>query len=130
MESNRMSKHEVQNLKFETSTNSRNSNDINGRAPPVSSIRIWCFEFVSCFAVLSPPLFAQALPALDGRDGRNLLLENFRPRPMLKVQEHPLARAKFPVVDVHTHFRHKFHGSDQELANWVKLMDRNHIAVC
>src|SRR5437773_2837845 len=104
MESNRMSKHEVQNLKFETSTNSRNSNDRNGRAPPVSSIRIWCFEFVSCFvlrvscfAVLSPPLFAQAPPALDGRDGRNLLLENFRPWAMLKVEERALPRAKFPV---------------------------------
>ena len=28
---------------------------------------------------------------LDGRDGRNLLLENFRPQPALKVPEHRLA---------------------------------------
>ena len=44
-------------------------------------------------------------------DGRQLLLENFRPRPMLKVEQHELTRAKFPVVDVHTHFRDKFRGS-------------------
>jgi predicted TIM-barrel fold metal-dependent hydrolase len=67
---------------------------------------------------------------LDGRDGRNLLLENFRPKSMLKVAEHQLSRARFPVVDVHTHFRHKFHGSAEELENWVRLMDRNNIAVC
>ena len=67
---------------------------------------------------------------LDGRDGRNLLLENFRPRSMLRIPEQHVARAKFPVVDVHTHFRHKFRGSQEELDAWVKLMDRNNIAVC
>src|SRR5262249_11323052 len=80
--------------------------------------------FLSCLWVPSS-LFAQLPPALDGRDGRNLLLENFRPKPMLKVPEHILSRARFPVVDVHTHFRHKFHGSAEELDNWVRLMDRN-----
>ncbi|HMC12487.1 MAG TPA: amidohydrolase, partial [Pirellulaceae bacterium] len=73
---------------------------------------------------------AQLPSPLDGREGRNLLLENFRPKPMLKVEEHQLARTKFPVVDVHTHFRHKFHGSAEELDAWVSLMDRNNIAVC
>jgi predicted TIM-barrel fold metal-dependent hydrolase len=69
-------------------------------------------------------------PALDGREGRNLLLENFRPRSLLKVAEHQLTHAKFPVVDVHTHFRHKFHGAVEALDDWVRLMDRNRIAVC
>jgi predicted TIM-barrel fold metal-dependent hydrolase len=75
-------------------------------------------------------LHAQEVPALDGRQGRQLLLENFRPRPMLKVPQHLLAQAKFRVVDVHTHFRQKFHGSTEALGDWVRLMDRNHIAVC
>ena len=78
----------------------------------------------------SPFVMAQLPSPLDGREGRNLLLENFRPKPMLKVEEHQLARTKFPVVDVHTHFRHKFHGSAEELDAWVSLMDRNNIAVC
>jgi predicted TIM-barrel fold metal-dependent hydrolase len=69
-------------------------------------------------------------PALDGREGRELLLESFRPRPILKVTEHILMRAKFPVIDVHTHFRQKFHGSAEALDEWVRLMDRNRIAVC
>ena len=49
---------------------------------------------------------------------------------MLKVEHHELSHAKFPVVDVHAHFRHKFHGSTDELEAWVKIMDRNNIAVC
>jgi predicted TIM-barrel fold metal-dependent hydrolase len=67
---------------------------------------------------------------LDGREGRNLLLENFRPQTMLRVEQHERTRAKFPVVDVHTHFRHKFRGGADELAAWVNLMNRNNIAVC
>ncbi|MDX1945929.1 MAG: amidohydrolase family protein [Pirellulaceae bacterium] len=84
-------------------------------------------------AVGLPPVLAQQpdtnLP-LDGRDGRKLLLENFRPQPMLRVPRHELARAKFPVVDVHTHFRVKFRGGGEQLEEWVRLMDRNQVAVC
>ncbi len=32
-----------------------------------------------------------------------LALEDFQPRSMLVVPEHPVARAKYPVIDVHTH---------------------------
>jgi hypothetical protein len=49
---------------------------------------------------------------------------------MLQVEPHDRTRAKFPVVDIHTHFRHRFRGSAEELAAWVQLMDRNNIAVC
>ena len=71
-----------------------------------------------------------ARAVLDGREGRQLLLENFRPRPALRVPQHDIRRAKFPVIDVHTHFRHKFRGSAAELDEWVRLMDRNNIAIC
>jgi hypothetical protein len=77
-----------------------------------------------------PAILLAQTPPLDGREGRQLLLENFRPRPLLKVEEHPLLRARFPVVDVHTHFHEKFHGSAEQIDEWVKLMDRNNVAVC
>lgn len=32
-----------------------------------------------------------------------ITLPEFQPKSMLRVPEHPLARAKFPVIDVHTH---------------------------
>jgi predicted TIM-barrel fold metal-dependent hydrolase len=66
----------------------------------------------------------------DGREGRNLLLENVRPKPALKVPEHKLTKAKFPVVDVHSHFRIKLKGGEKELDEFVRTMDRNNIALC
>lgn len=93
------------------------------------SIRV---SSVALSALLLFPLLpggAVAQP-LDGREGRNLLLENFRPQPALKVPEHRLAKAKFPVVDVHTHFRIKLKGGEKELDAFVKTMDANNIALC
>ena len=34
---------------------------------------------------------------------RNLPLREFRPRPYLRVEEHQVARSRFPAVDVHNH---------------------------
>lgn len=71
-----------------------------------------------------------ASPPLDGRDGRELLLRNFRPKSMLKVANNQPRRAKFPVVDVHTHPRVRFRHDPERLAEFVKLMDQQNIAVC
>ena len=83
-------------------------------------------------AVWTPLLPAQEniTPELDGRQGRDLLLKNFRPKTKLRVQQTDLQRAKFPVVDVHTHFRFRFRHSPEQLDAFVELMDRNNIAVC
>jgi len=73
---------------------------------------------------------------LDGRAGRNLALSNFRPQSMLKVPEHHLKEAKFPVVDAHTHFRYKLalrkdgRPAEEKLDEFVDVMDRHNIAVC
>ncbi len=69
-------------------------------------------------------------PVLDGRQGRDLLLRLFRPKPMLRVETSRLTKAKMPVVDVHTHFRYRLRHSTQQLDEFVALMDRNNIAVC
>jgi predicted TIM-barrel fold metal-dependent hydrolase len=72
---------------------------------------------------------AETVP-LDGRAGRDLALDHFRPRSMLQVAEHHLERARFPVVDVHFHPRVRFHENRQMLDDFVKVMDRQNIAVC
>lgn len=69
-------------------------------------------------------------PKLDGRDGRPLALENFRPKTMITVAEHLLTQAKFPVVDVHVHPRVRLKHSPEALHDFVKLMDAQNIAVC
>jgi predicted TIM-barrel fold metal-dependent hydrolase len=67
---------------------------------------------------------------LDGREGRPLALENFRPKAMLKVEEHRLTRAKFPCVDVHVHPRIRLRHSPEMLRDFVAVMDAQNIAVC
>lgn len=66
----------------------------------------------------------------DPQAGHRLYLDEFRPKSMLKVATHTPARAKFPVVDVHTHFAFKLQQTKQAVEDYVRLMDRNHIAVC
>lgn len=68
-----------------------------------------------------------APPDLDGRDGRELLLDRFRPESMLQVEKHLLTRAKFPVVDVHMHPRVKMHEDPQQLDEYVRVMDAQNI---
>jgi len=91
--------------------------------------------FLANQAQLAAPALAQQSSSapetpLDGRHGRDLLLRLYRPRPMLKVRRTPIAGAKFPAVDVHTHFRSRLHHSKDQLDDFVALMDRHNIAVC
>ena len=67
---------------------------------------------------------------LDGQDGRPLALNQFRPESMLQVPRTLLTKARFPVVDVHTHFGYRLRGSQQQRDDFVELMDRNNIAIC
>ena len=80
-------------------------------------------------SVEKPPASADDA-TLNGRDGRNLALDQFRPRPTLVVEQHDLRRAKFSVVDVHTHPRYRLKHSAERLVDWVDVMDRHNIAVC
>lgn len=58
-----------------------------------------------------------------------LPLDQFRPKPMLKVPAHPPQRAKFPVVDVHVHPRIRLKHSPEMLDDYVRLMDEQNIAL-
>ncbi len=78
----------------------------------------------------SPPAETTCPPPLDGRFGRELSLRYFHPDSQLKVAEHPKLRAKFPVVDVHTHFHYKLRSNTEALNDFVAVMDRNNIAIC
>ena len=43
------------------------------------------------------------LRAEDAPAAKRIYLDEFRPRPELRVEEHLLTRAKFPCVNVHSH---------------------------
>lgn len=57
-------------------------------------------------------------------------IDEFHPRSMLVTPMHKLTQAKFPAVDVHTHFKFKLPGGKSELLKFAEIMDRNQIAIC
>ena len=67
---------------------------------------------------------------LDGRDGRPLALDQFRPKSQLKAKRSEASRAKFPVIDVHVHPRIRFRHAPQLLDEFIKVMDEHNVALC
>ncbi|MFT5524405.1 MAG: putative TIM-barrel fold metal-dependent hydrolase [Pirellulaceae bacterium] len=76
------------------------------------------------------PSASDDVTTLDGNDGRELLLRNFRPKSELLVPSTKLTAAKFSVVDVHSHFRYRLKHSPDQLKHFVEVMNRNNIAIC
>jgi predicted TIM-barrel fold metal-dependent hydrolase len=54
----------------------------------------------------------------------------FTPQSRLRVHRTEIKAAKFPVVDVHTHFFHKMRHNSEALRDFIRVMDRNQIRVC
>ena len=49
-----------------------------------------------------------------------LLLKDYRPRSIYQVPVTKVAKARFPVIDMHTH---NYAKTDEQLAEWVRTMD-------
>lgn len=63
--------------------------------------------------------------ALEALAGEELLLRDYAPRAHLVVPSHEVLRAKFPVINIHAHFRRWYqHWSAEQL---VEIMDACHI---
>ena len=60
----------------------------------------------------------------------DLLLREFVPVPMLKTGATDIRSAKFPVIDIHSHFGIRLKGDQTRLQEFVEVMDRNGIRVC
>ncbi|GAB4362907.1 MAG: hypothetical protein Kow0042_00320 [Calditrichia bacterium] len=65
------------------------------------------------FGFTLPELSAQSTPD-------NLLLKNYRPRSAYKIPRSEITRARFPVIDMHSH---AYARSEAEIDQWVKNMD-------
>ena len=92
----------------------------------------FCGTFVVlCFAH-NESLFAQQMEELklDGESGRPLAIQNFRPNPTLRVNQTLLTKAKFSVVDVHSHLSYRLKDSTERLDEFVRQMDHNNIRIC
>ena len=80
------------------------------------------------FLCASAPL-RETSKAQAEEQAQTLTIDKFQPRSMLVLPEHHPARAKFPAVDVHVHCRHKLRQSPEALAEYVRLMDNQNIAI-
>ncbi len=59
-----------------------------------------------------------------------LPIDEFKPRSMLNVASNNLKRAKYPVIDIHTHFGFRLKGDIEALNQFVDVMNRHQIAIC
>ncbi|MER3373080.1 MAG: amidohydrolase family protein [Allomuricauda sp.] len=50
----------------------------------------------------------------------NILLKDYRPKSVYNIQKTSVTKAKYPVVDVHSH---PYASSDEEIREWIKTMD-------
>ncbi len=93
-----------------------------------------CMRF-AVGAALAIGMFAQGQDqqigykaAKDADTNKTILLKDFNPRPMVHVRAHELQRARFPVIDVHTHLNDaRGIGDREDPAQVVKMMDRDNI---
>ena len=51
----------------------------------------------------------------------SILLKNYRPKSIYKIQVTKLEKAKFPVIDLHSH---PYAKSPEQIKEWIKIMDR------
>jgi predicted TIM-barrel fold metal-dependent hydrolase len=78
-------------------------------------------------------MLATGTSRLSGQETVNpgLPLGDFQPRSNLKnIHTTNLEHARFPVIDVHTHFGLRLRGDAEALDDYVDVMDRNRIAMC
>lgn len=58
-----------------------------------------------------------------------ITIGEFEPIPQLKVLKTDIQKARFPVVDVHSHFWIRFKHDADSLEQFIAVMDRNNIAI-
>ena len=91
------------------------------------------FLVLSCASLVALAAAAQTgqigyKAAQDADSKKTLLLKDFHPQPMLHLPAHEVKRAKFPVIDVHTHTNDAMGIGDRvDPAKFVEMMDRDNI---
>ncbi len=97
------------------------------------SLRFWSLVLFLMGTLALSHLAVVRAQDVSGQRGSNessgLLLRDYRPKAKLVVPVHDVLRAKYPVVDVHTHFNIRFKHDKDLLQSYVATMDRNGIAL-
>jgi len=77
---------------------------------------------------LPPSTFAteekKALPGNPSPNPNTILLKDYRPRSLHKVPVTQIEKAKFPIIDMHSH---PYPKTEAEIATWLKNMDEANV---
>lgn len=77
-----------------------------------------------------PQTAPEQKPANDISSNQELPdIASYYPTPKLKVASAKLTRAKFPAIDIHSHFGFRIKGDKESLKKYIEVMDRNKIAL-
>jgi hypothetical protein len=82
----------------------------------------------ACFATVMLALCACQASGQTGADSTppdKLLLKDFRPRSLFKLPQTRIERARFPVIDVHSH---PYARTPADVDKWVRIMDEVGVA--
>jgi predicted TIM-barrel fold metal-dependent hydrolase len=77
---------------------------------------------ISFFVLIGISCYGQETS--DKQDKKEILLKDYRPRSIYNVPQTEIERARFDVIDFHSH---SFAKTDTEIAEWVDLMDEMRI---
>ena len=92
---------------------------------PGSTVRlIICLAF--CFLLFFPSITYSQNPSGETKPS---VQDHWLQHPRIVVSQTSITRAKYPVVDVHTHFYVKGRHDTELLDRYVRMMDQNNIAV-
>jgi len=69
---------------------------------------------------LGPAKAASATAQAQAQNPKTLLLKDYRPKSIYKIPVTEVAKAKFPVIDMHSH---PYAKTPREIAEWVSNMD-------
>ncbi|MBN2289394.1 MAG: amidohydrolase family protein [Candidatus Glassbacteria bacterium] len=76
-------------------------------------VQILCAAFILALCSTAAALPRESLGVFD-----TLKLKNFQPESRLQVPEHPIVRARYPVIDSHSHTYLR----GEEIHRWVRMM--------
>jgi predicted TIM-barrel fold metal-dependent hydrolase len=83
------------------------------------------FELMVLVSLLPYPLRAQE----PTRSIPSVSVSEFVPVPQVKLPRTDIHQAKYPAIDVHSHFFARFHHDPESLRAYVQVMNRNNIAI-
>jgi predicted TIM-barrel fold metal-dependent hydrolase len=78
------------------------------------------FGHVSEEAALTPGAIAAKRKAVPPESPERILLKDYRPKSIYKIPVTEIAKAKFPIIDMHSH---PYAKTPEEIAQWVRTMD-------